>query len=44
MTGKPTYEDLERRIKQISDHQQSWGYEDGPWKGPRPSLLVAADF
>jgi GMP synthase (glutamine-hydrolysing) len=28
----------------ISDHQQSWGYEDGPWKGPRPSLLVAADF
>ena len=29
---------------QISDHQQNWGYEDGPWKGPRPSLLVAADF
>ena len=28
----------------ISDHQQSWGYEDGPWKGPGPSLLVAADF
>ena len=28
----------------ISDHQQSWEYEDGPWKGPRPSLLVAADF
>ena len=28
----------------ISDHQQSWGYEDGPWKGPRPPLLVAADF
>jgi hypothetical protein len=30
--------------REISDHQQSWGYEDGPWKGPRPSLLVAADF
>jgi hypothetical protein len=22
----------------------SWGYEDGPWKGPGPPLLVAADF
>jgi hypothetical protein len=30
--------------EQISDHQQSWGYEDGPWKGPGPPLLVAADF
>ena len=20
----------------ISDHQQSWRYEDGPWKGPGP--------
>ena len=28
----------------ISDHQQSWGYEEGPWKGPGPPLLVAADF
>jgi len=28
----------------ISDHQQSWGYADGPWKGPGPPLLVAADF
>jgi len=28
----------------ISDHQQSWGYEDGPWKGPGPPLLVAADY
>jgi hypothetical protein len=28
----------------ISDYQQSWGYEDGPWKGPGPPLLVAADF
>ena len=29
----------------ISDHQQSWGYEDGPWKGPGPgpALLMAAD-
>jgi len=30
--------------EKISDHQQSWGYEDGPWKGPGPSLLVTADF
>jgi hypothetical protein len=28
----------------ISDQQQSWGYEDGPWKGPRPPLLGDADF
>ena len=28
----------------ISDHHRSWGYEDGPWKGPEPPLLVAADF
>ena len=28
----------------ISDHQQSWGYEDGPWKGPGPPLLATADF
>jgi len=31
-------------LGQISDHQQSWVYEDGPWKGPGPPLLVAADF
>jgi hypothetical protein len=30
--------------KAISDQQQSWWYEDGPWKGPGPSLLVTADF
>jgi len=29
---------------EISGHQQSWGYEDGPWKGPGPPLLVVADF
>jgi hypothetical protein len=29
---------------EISDHQQSLGYEDGPWKGPGPPLLVAADL
>ena len=23
---------------EISDHQQSWGYEEGPWKGPGPHL------
>jgi len=28
----------------ISDHQQSCGYEDGPWKRPGPPLLVAADY
>jgi len=28
----------------ISDHQQSWGYEDGHWKVPGPPLLVVADF
>jgi len=31
-------------LPQISDHQQSWGYEDGPWKGTGPPPLVAADF
>ena len=30
--------------KRISDHQQSWRDEDGPWKRPRPPLLVAADL
>jgi len=39
--NKPPVEEL---IKEISDHQQSWGYEEGPWKEPGPSLLVAADF
>jgi hypothetical protein len=28
---------------QISDHQQRWGHEDGPWKEPGQPLLVAAD-
>jgi len=28
----------------ISGHQQSWEYEDGPWKGPGPPPLVAADL
>jgi hypothetical protein len=31
-------------FQSISDHQQSWGYEDGPWKWPGPPLLVAADL
>ena len=31
------------RALSTSDHQQSWCY-DGPWKGPGPPLLVAADF
>ena len=35
---------LRNRQPEISDHQQSHGYEDGPWKGPGPPLLVAADF
>jgi hypothetical protein len=31
-------------IDLISDHQKSWGYKDGPSKGPgAPPLLVAAD-
>ena len=34
---------LPRRLV-ICDHQQSWGAVDGTWKGPRPSLLMAADF
>jgi len=33
-----------QQIGQISDQQQSWGYEDGPWKGSGPPLLVAADL
>ena len=31
-------------VREISAHQQSWGYENGPWKRPGPPLLVAADF
>jgi hypothetical protein len=23
-------------VFEISDHQQSWGYEEGPSKGPEP--------
>ena len=30
--------------EEVSDHQQSWGYVDGPWKEPEPPLLVAADL
>ena len=50
----PDYPDLSVEIQvgnrfkpdlvQISDHQQNWGYEDGPWKGPGPPLLGAADL
>jgi hypothetical protein len=33
------------RYLKISDHQQSWRYEDGPSKGPGShALLVIADF
>jgi len=32
------------KLSKISDHQQIFGYEDGTWKGQRPSLLVAAVF
>jgi hypothetical protein len=31
-------------LQQISDHQQSRGYENGPRKGSRAALLLAADF
>jgi len=41
----PTYKGICYFLRdKISDHQQSWGYEDGPWKRPGPPLLVAADF
>jgi hypothetical protein len=30
--------------EQISDHQQSWGYEEDPWKGPGHDLPVIADL
>jgi hypothetical protein len=33
-----------RNGKEISDHQQRWGYEDGLRKEPEPPLLVAADL
>jgi hypothetical protein len=34
-----------RDDSKISDHQQSWGYEDGPSKGPwSHGLLVIADL
>jgi hypothetical protein len=32
------------RVLKISDHRQSWGNEDGPWKRPEPPLLEATDF
>jgi len=35
---------LRKNKSRIIDLQQSWGDEDGPGKGPRPPLLVAADF
>ena len=31
-------------INQRPPAEQSWGYEDGPWKGPGPPLLGAADL
>jgi len=40
----PAFSQLKLQPFKISDHQQSWGYEDDPWKGPGPPLLVAADF
>jgi len=30
--------------RKISDHQQSWACEEGPWKGPGLALLVIADL
>jgi cyclopropane fatty-acyl-phospholipid synthase-like methyltransferase len=32
LSGK-TFSLISEKTIQISDHQQSWGYEDGPWKG-----------
>jgi hypothetical protein len=31
-------------ISEISDHQQSWEYEEGPSKEPWQALLVVADL
>ena len=31
-------------VMKSADRQQSWGYEEGPWKGPGPPLLMVADF
>ena len=42
--GDAIYSSDDLAIGKISDHQQSWGYEDGPWKGPGSPLLAAADF
>jgi len=30
--------DKNQAVLKINDHQQSWGYEDGPWKGGRAHL------
>jgi len=42
-TNRSDKTEIKKKLK-ISGHQQSWRYEDGPWKGPGPPLLVAADF
>jgi len=34
---------LANNSKKISDPQQSWGYKEGPWKGPGTPLQVATD-
>jgi hypothetical protein len=32
------------KFRCVKSATTSWGYEDGPWKRPGPSLLGAADF
>jgi hypothetical protein len=34
----------DREARKSATTSRAGGYEDGPWKGPRPSLLVAADL
>jgi hypothetical protein len=43
-SSKPT-DPIKQGLKKIKKSATtSWGYEDGPWKGPGPPLLVVADF
>jgi hypothetical protein len=35
---------MRTRYSQNQRPPASWGYEDGPWQGPGPPLLGAADL
>ena len=43
-TNRSDKTEIKKFFLKISGPQQRWGYEDGPWKGPGPPLLGAADF